>query len=468
MVTKDVNMRVRGDALGLQTADFEPERISIDELYPGNRELLVPSGVIDEFYANGSVVVDAPGLHANEFLTLKDEGGKSALTALGQGPRQGGAGQQAARGRVGHQAAQPRAALRARPLLNDDIKLVTLVGKAGTGKTLLAIAAGLQKVTEEQVFSKLLVSRPIFPLGRDIGYLPGDIEEKLNPWMQPIYDNLELLLGLNKTDKKDGRSYAELVDLGFVEIEPLTYIRGRSLPNVYMIVDEAQNLTPHEVKTIITRAGEGTKIILTGDPYQIDHPYLDSSNNGLTTVAERFKNEAIAGHVILTKGERSPLAGARDPDPVNRIVVLAALGLCLSAARRRSGNRAGRSASRSASSSRRLRPVRSRSRNRGRSGSDDLQGRCSDRRSGPSAGDHDPQASPRPWRGRRSRGRRAAVCCAVKANDPGDHTVNIRVRFSGCVVAGVPAGRRATHRGHRGHGTAVDAAAPPSLTLSST
>ncbi|HET9484010.1 MAG TPA: PhoH family protein, partial [Xanthomonadales bacterium] len=179
---------------------------------------------------------------------------------------------------------------------------------AGTGKTLLAIAAGLQKVTEEQVFSKLLVSRPIFPLGRDIGYLPGDIEEKLNPWMQPIYDNLELLLGLNKSDKKDGRSYAELVDLGFVEIEPLTYIRGRSLPNVYMIVDEAQNLTPHEVKTIITRAGEGTKIILTGDPYQIDHPYLDSSNNGLTTVAERFKEEAIASHVILTKGERSPLA----------------------------------------------------------------------------------------------------------------------------------------------------------------
>ena len=158
------------------------------------------------------------------------------------------------------------------------------------------------------VYQKLLVSRPIFPLGRDIGYLPGDIEEKLNPWMQPIYDNLELLLGLNRSDKKEGRSYAELVDLGFVQVEPLTYIRGRSLPNVYMIVDEAQNLTPHEVKTIITRAGEGTKIILTGDPYQIDHPYLDSSNNGLTTVAERFKPEAIAGHITLAKGERSQLA----------------------------------------------------------------------------------------------------------------------------------------------------------------
>jgi PhoH-like ATPase len=308
MVTKDVNMRVRGDALGLQTADFEPERISIDELYPGNRELLVPSSTIDEFFQHSSVVVDAPGLHANEFLTLKDEGGKSALTRWDKNAGKAVPVKKLREGVWGIKPRNREQHFALDLLLNDDIKLVTLVGKAGTGKTLLAIAAGLQKVTEEQVFSKLLVSRPIFPLGRDIGYLPGDIEEKLNPWMQPIYDNLELLLGLNKTDKKDGRSYAELVDLGFVEIEPLTYIRGRSLPNVYMIVDEAQNLTPHEVKTIITRAGEGTKIILTGDPYQIDHPYLDSSNNGLTTVAERFKNEAIAGHVILTKGERSPLA----------------------------------------------------------------------------------------------------------------------------------------------------------------
>ncbi|MGN6106009.1 MAG: PhoH family protein [Kofleriaceae bacterium] len=308
LVTKDVNMRVRGDALGLHTVDFEPEQISVDELYPGHREVAVRAGTIEQFYADNAVVVDAPALHANEFLTLKDENGKSALTRW---DRTSGKAHPVKKLRDGVWGIKPRNReqhFALDLLLDDSVKLVTLVGKAGTGKTLLAIAAGLQKVTEEQVFSKLLVSRPIFPLGRDIGYLPGDIEEKLNPWMQPIYDNLELLLGINKADKKDGRSPAELVELGFVEIEPLTYIRGRSLPNVYMIVDEAQNLTPHEVKTIITRAGEGTKIILTGDPYQIDHPYLDSSNNGLTTVAERFKNEQIAGHVILTKGERSPLA----------------------------------------------------------------------------------------------------------------------------------------------------------------
>jgi PhoH-like ATPase len=310
LVTKDVNMRVRGDALGLATVDFEPEHISVDELYPGNRELTVRNGLIDQFYTEGTLAPADLGepLHANEYLLLKDEAGKSALGRFDKASEKLTGVKKLRDGVWGIRPRNKEQHFALDLLLNDDVKLVTLVGKAGTGKTLLAIAAGLQKVTEEQVFSKLLVSRPIFPLGRDIGYLPGDIEEKLNPWMQPIYDNLELLLGLNKTDKQDGRSYAELVDLGFVEIEPLTYIRGRSLPNVFMIVDEAQNLTPHEVKTIITRAGEGTKIVLTGDPYQIDHPYLDSSNNGLTTVAERFKDQGIAGHIILTKGERSQLA----------------------------------------------------------------------------------------------------------------------------------------------------------------
>jgi PhoH-like ATPase len=193
-------------------------------------------------------------------------------------------------------------------LLNDEVRLVTMIGKAGTGKTLLAIAAGLQKTMEDGVYQKLLVSRPIFPLGRDIGYLPGSVEEKLNPWMQPIFDNVEYLMNLSRSEKKSGRGYHELVDLGIMEIEPLTYIRGRSIPNQFIIVDEAQNLTPHEVKTIITRVGDGTKIVLTGDPYQIDNPYVDQTNNGLIHVVNRFKNERLAGHITMSKGERSPLA----------------------------------------------------------------------------------------------------------------------------------------------------------------
>ncbi|HJL24940.1 MAG TPA: PhoH family protein, partial [Polyangiaceae bacterium LLY-WYZ-15_(1-7)] len=179
---------------------------------------------------------------------------------------------------------------------------------AGTGKTLLAVAAGLQTVLEEGTFARLVVSRPIFPLGRDVGYLPGTLEEKLNPWMQPIFDNLEYIFTSARRRMMDHRDYHELVASGTLQIEPLTYIRGRSLPNQYLIVDEAQNLTPHEVKTVITRAGQNTKIVLTGDPDQIDNPYVDSASNGLTIVAERFRTEKIGAHVTLVKGERSELA----------------------------------------------------------------------------------------------------------------------------------------------------------------
>jgi PhoH-like ATPase len=193
-------------------------------------------------------------------------------------------------------------------LLDDKIQLVTLVGRAGTGKTLLAVAAGLRKVVFEGVHARLLVSRPVFPLGRDVGYLPGTIEEKLNPWMQPIFDNLEYIFATGGGRLDAGRSYEELIAAGTIQVEPLTYIRGRTLPNQFLIVDEAQNLTPHEVKTIITRCGTDTKIVLTGDPDQIDNPYVDSQSNGLTTVAERFKAERIGGHVTLSKGERSELA----------------------------------------------------------------------------------------------------------------------------------------------------------------
>jgi PhoH-like ATPase len=311
LVTKDVNLRVRGDALGLNAEDYDSEKVDISELYAGTRELDVDPGVIDRFYQDGAIEVAAePKLYPNEYVLLRNRQ-SHAQTALG-------------RYDVGQKRIVPIKKLREgvwgiRPrnkeqhyaldlLLNDDIKLVTMVGKAGTGKTLVAIAAGLQKVVEETTYHKLLVSRPVYPLGKDIGFLPGNIEEKLNPWMQPIYDNVELLLGFSKDGKKEGRSYTEMMDLGYIEIEPLTYIRGRSIPNQFMIVDEAQNLTPHEVKTIITRVGDGTKMILTGDPYQIDNPYVDAASNGLTQVVERFKEHGIAGHVTLTKGERSPLA----------------------------------------------------------------------------------------------------------------------------------------------------------------
>jgi PhoH-like ATPase len=309
-VTKDVNLRIRADSLGLTSMDFEAERIDIDELYSGMTEMPVPGADVDTFYAQGALPLPENGLKANQYVLLRDRDNPSH-SALG---RYDGAAKKLVplrKLRDGVWGIRPRnkeqhCALDL--LLCDDVKLVTLIGKAGTGKTMLALAAGLQKVVEEQLYSKLLVSRPIFPLGRDVGYLPGDIEEKLNPWMQPIYDNVEFLMGLGKQERKTGRSYQELIDLGYIEIEPLTYIRGRSIPNQFIIVDEAQNLTPHEVKTIITRVGEATKVVLTGDPYQIDNPYVDATSNGLTTVVEKFKGEVVAGHVTLSKGERSALA----------------------------------------------------------------------------------------------------------------------------------------------------------------
>ncbi|MEM9505287.1 MAG: PhoH family protein, partial [Cyanobacteria bacterium P01_E01_bin.43] len=196
-------------------------------------------------------------------------------------------------------------------LLDDAIPLVTLEGKAGTGKTLLAIAAGLHQVVDEQRYTRLLISRPIVPMGRDLGYLPGDVGEKLTPWMQPLYDNFDLIFRTTDPTNKPAhwrRGHEELLERGLLQIEPLTYIRGRSIPKQFLIIDEAQNLTPHEVKTILTRAGDGTKIVLTGDIDQIDSPYLDAASNGITYVVERFKADPLGGHVALVKGERSLLA----------------------------------------------------------------------------------------------------------------------------------------------------------------
>ena len=289
------------------------EGVELDELWSGVAEIDVDPEVVNEFYAAGAVAcpagVDQPP--PNAFVVLRDRTNPQHSAVGKYSAARGAFVQLIKTPKEGVWGIRPRnkeQSFTLDLLLNDEIRLVTIVGKAGTGKTLLAIAAGLQKTMEDAVYQKLLVSRPIFPLGRDIGYLPGSVEEKLNPWMQPIFDNVEYLMNLSRSEKKAGRGWHELMDLGILEIEPLTYIRGRSIPNQFMIVDEAQNLTPHEVKTIITRAGDGTKIVLTGDPYQIDNPYVDQTNNGLIHVVNRFKNERLAGHITMSKGERSPLA----------------------------------------------------------------------------------------------------------------------------------------------------------------
>ena len=317
-VTMDTNLRIRAEAVGVHAEDYDRDHIDIDELYRGWLETTVADAVIDEIFADGSAPLvstlgergDDPQYFENQYVLLRGQE-RSSHTALCRCdlaadrlvpvPRmRDGVWGIRARNKEQHFALDA--------LTRDEIRLVTLVGKAGTGKTLLAIAAGLARTTDAEAYHRMLVSRPIFPLGRDLGYLPGSVEDKLNPWMQPIYDNLDLLLNLSRPDRRDSRSYHELVDMGIIQIEPLTYIRGRSIPHQYLIVDEAQNLTPHEVKTIITRAGEGTKVVLTGDPYQIDNPYVDSVNNGLTYVVSRFREESISAHVTLTRGERSTLA----------------------------------------------------------------------------------------------------------------------------------------------------------------
>jgi len=310
LVTKDTNLRIKADAIGLDAEDYESDKVDISELYSGFSEIDVSSDTVDRFYGQGWV--DAPeNLLPNQYVVMRDAGNPShsALAKYVSGQKK--LIPVIKIGKEGVWSITPRnreqtCALDA--LLDDSIKIVTLVGKAGTGKTLLAIAAGLHKTAEENIYNRLLVSRPVFPMGKDIGFLPGDIEEKLAPWMQPIFDNVELLLSGHEAEKRHSKGYRELMAMGIMEIEPLTYIRGRSIPNQYLIVDEAQNLTPHEIKTIVTRAGEGTKVVLTGDPYQIDNPYVDSSSNGLTYLVERFKGQEISAHITMMKGERSALA----------------------------------------------------------------------------------------------------------------------------------------------------------------
>lgn len=315
-VTRDINMRIKAEAIGLRAMDYEEDKIDLEELYLGYETAEVTADELAAFRENGRLPADRfPDLVVNQFAILTCDG-DTAYARIDPA-------QQAAvpltmtleTGVAGIYPLNPEQMFAFELLLNPGIQFVTLNGRAGTGKTLLALAAGCRQVLEDSVYQKLLVSRPVIPLGKDLGFLPGSVEEKLDPWMTPLYDNFEIIfatggeVGKKKIQddvKRQIRSIIQSTPL--IEVEALSYIRGRSLPNQFMVVDEAQNLSPHEVKTIVTRAGKGTKIVLTGDPYQIDHPYLDSNSNGLNYAVEKFKNSPLAGHVTLVKGERSELA----------------------------------------------------------------------------------------------------------------------------------------------------------------
>lgn len=310
-VTMDVSLRIRADALGLRTESYENQTVDIGSIEHSVYEVIVSQEGLERFFkagalepeqehnvpANGSVMLRGPGPNDRTGLARYDAVKRVFRSLIT--PREGVAG-------IRPRNREQSFALDM--LLDDKIQLVSLMGMAGTGKTLLALAAGLSRVVEDGAYARLLISRPVMPMGRDIGFLPGDIDEKLGPWMQPLYDNLEFLLIAGGGKRRNFRGFEELLDSGQIQVEPLTYIRGRSLPHQFVIVDEAQNLTPHEVKTVVTRCGEGTKIVLTGDPYQIDNPYVDATSNGLSVLADRLKNESIAGHIRLTKGERSELS----------------------------------------------------------------------------------------------------------------------------------------------------------------
>jgi len=318
-ISKDINARIKSDTLGIKTEDFEAQKVDFERLYTGWREAVVPASAIDTLFGSKQLPVALEDLKANEFVLLRDEQNpdhtalsryRSEVNALVPvRPRRGPI--------FGILPRNLQQSMALDLLLDDSVKLVSLIGAAGTGKTLLALAAGMSKVLNEQAYQKMLVARPIMPLGRDIGYLPGDKDQKLNAWMQPIFDNMSYLLS-NRLASETHNTHAsmssveqrmtQLMETGQVVLEPLTYIRGRSIPHQFMIVDESQNLTPHEVKTIASRVGEGTKLVLTGDASQIDNPYLDSSSNGLSYLVERLKGKAIIGHVTLAKSERSELA----------------------------------------------------------------------------------------------------------------------------------------------------------------
>ncbi len=314
LITKDINLRLKSDAVGIASEDYLDRDLSLKDVYSGQRSLEVSSDRLAEFENNRFLPLNAEGelgdVFPNEYLIVCEKDNPQHRQLCRYSSKKNGL-VPLIRVREGVWGIYPKnieQQFAFDALLNEEVSLVSLVGKAGTGKTLLAIAAGLELTIAQKKYKRVLVSRPIMPMGRDLGYLPGDIDEKLGPWMQPIFDNIDFLFGGQNSSQQGDVSWDDLISKGLLHVEPLTYIRGRSLPLQYMIVDEAQNLSPHEIKTIITRAGENTKIVLTGDCEQIDNPYLDSVNNGLTYSIDRLKSEAIVAHTLLQVGERSPLS----------------------------------------------------------------------------------------------------------------------------------------------------------------
>ena len=304
VVSRDINMRVKCDALRVMTEDYQVEQVVArsDDLYSGTADLLVDEQVIDDFYEGKEVHLSDKGLFPNQFVMLISNSNpkKAALTRYIDENTPVKKVKNSPAWETKPRNKEQQYALNL--LMDPDVPVVSLIGKAGSGKTLLALAAGLEQTLGKSTYKKMVVTKPVEPVGKDIGFLPGTLEEKMMPWLAPIQDNLQFLMG---DDKMTLDLYHEK---GQIEVEAMTFIRGRSISNAFIVIDEVQNMTQHEIKTVLTRVGEGTKIVLTGDIEQIDNVYIDATNNGLSYVVERLKEENITGHVTLMKGERSKVA----------------------------------------------------------------------------------------------------------------------------------------------------------------
>ncbi len=312
VVSRDINMRVIANAIGLESEDYLTEKAvdDADKLYDGFCELIVDDQLIDLYYADEEIILEEEQtlkLNPNQFLMLQSSANpKKTALARFMGPLLPIAKVAQNIGNIswGIKPRNKEQSFAFDLLFDDDVPLVTLIGKAGSGKTLMAIAAGMEQCLGmgEKKYRRIIISRPVQPLGKDIGFLPGTLEEKMLPWLKPIQDNLQMVVGHDRTMLKS------FMEKGQIEVEALTYIRGRSISNAFVIIDEAQNLTAHEVKTIITRIGDNTKIILTGDVEQIDNIYTNETSNGLAFAVEKFKTYSLSGHITFKRGERSKLA----------------------------------------------------------------------------------------------------------------------------------------------------------------